>query len=417
MHGELVFSSPAAIANVPRPFGRPEPQATPQRLKTAGRSDKFDPETSRLQWPATFVTSPIGEQLELSEDGLTATRQNGVGRGICFVGPLQVENGTTYFEVEVLEMEANRTQTMAIGICTSLPAAKPLLAERAANLGQGSYLMGYDLPKLFVHGQDVGKIPVKEWRPLKELAAGDRVGLLVERASMELTVFINGKRKASMTCPPGSAGEGPNRWSGEVFGVVDVYGTVKSVRVHPCLDKRRGAGAASTPSRMPAPLIGASPCQTPVAGVGMPPPPQAVAAQLAQEKNSRVRKMADLGDAPQRAKRPRLAAHPCGCTVHLMRHTGCVVHVPNLDFIIGRNPKSCNLTLDSTIVPNMASRKHARVLSTDDGVEVVDCESLNGTWVNDAQVNRHQLRQGDVLVIGKPAQGPADFRFTVSLPQ
>merc|ERR1711862_625602 len=102
-----------------------------------------------------------------------------------------------------------------------------------------------------------------------------------------------------------------------------------------------------------------------------------------------------------------------GCTVHLIGHNGIVIHVPLPDFLIGRNPKSANLTLDSSLVPNMISRKHARILSTDEGVEVVDCESLNGTWVNGVQVNRHHLRQGDVLVIGKPAQVPAEFRFTI----
>jgi len=352
--------------------------------------------------------------LELSEDGVTATRQSSVGRGICFVGPLQAEKGSTYFEVEVLEMDGgSRSQTLALGLCTSLPSeAKAHGTEKASNLGQGSFLVGYDLPKLFVHGQECGKIPAKEWRPLKELAVGDRVGLLVEKASMELTVFVNGRRKTSMKCPPGSAGDSGARWAGDVWGVVDVYGTVKSVRLCQPESRRRAAalGQSPAPSLAPAP----SPALAARPAAGAPMPLSGVQASPAQHNKRAPDSI--LGEAPQPAKRPRLSLHPCGCTVHLIRHTGCVVHVPGLDFAIGRNPKSANLTLDSSLVPNMISRKHARIVSSDEGVEVVDCESLNGTWVNDVQVNRHHLRQGDVLVIGKPAQVPADFRFTVSLP-
>merc|ERR1719210_886678 len=106
-------------------------------------------------------------------------------------------------------------------------------------------------------------------------------------------------------------------------------------------------------------------------------------------------------------KRLRLSCHPCGCMVHLLRDTGEVIHVPRMgDFVIGRNPKSCNLTLDSPEVPNMVSRRHAVIVSADDAVMVVDCESVNGTFVNGRRVGRETLRQGDELVVGNPAQAP-----------
>ncbi|CAE8604999.1 unnamed protein product, partial [Polarella glacialis] len=116
-------------------------------------------------------------------------------------------------------------------------------------------------------------------------------------------------------------------------------------------------------------------------------------------------------------KRLRLSAHPCGCMVHLVSNTGDIVHIPRMgDFVIGRYPKSCNLTLDSADVPNMISRRHAVVVSADDSVMVVDCESLNGTFVNGRRVARETLRQGDVLMMGNPAQIPPEFRFEVSMP-
>jgi len=120
--------------------------------------------------------------------------------------------------------------------------------------------------------------------------------------------------------------------------------------------------------------------------------------------------------APKRA-RISLPTHVCGCAVHLISHTGSIVHVPHPDFVIGRNPKCSNLTLDSPLVPNMVSRKHAMIASVENGTDVVDCKSLNGTWLNGCKVERERLRQGDVVTIGNPAQVPADFRFSISMPR
>jgi len=115
-------------------------------------------------------------------------------------------------------------------------------------------------------------------------------------------------------------------------------------------------------------------------------------------------------------KRLKLSAHACGCMVHLLDFKGEVIHIPKSDFIIGRNPAACNLVVDSKDVPCMASRRHAVVISADDSVMVVDCESVNGTFVNGRRVARETLRQGDVLVIGSPQQSPPSFRFEVSMP-
>ena len=64
-----------------------------------------------------------------------------------------------------------------------------------------------------------------------------------------------------------------------------------------------------------------------------------------------------------------------------------VVHVSRTDFLIGRGPLVANLTLDSPLVLDMVSRRHARIVSSDDGMPhgasglgrskdgVIDCAS------------------------------------------
>lgn len=63
---------------------------------------------------------------------------------------------------------------------------------------------------------------------------------------------------------------------------------------------------------------------------------------------------------------------------------------------LGRHPKS-SISLDDITV----SRRHAEIQRTDDGYMVVDAGSLNGTYVNQVRVDRHQLVHGDELQIGK----------------
>ncbi len=63
---------------------------------------------------------------------------------------------------------------------------------------------------------------------------------------------------------------------------------------------------------------------------------------------------------------------------------------------IGRAP-SVDLVLDVALV----SRVHCRLEAGDDGVDVVDLESTNGTYVNDARVARGRLTDGDRLRVGR----------------
>jgi len=346
-----------------------------------------------------------------------ATRTSGVTKGIAFLGPLQLE-GKAYFEIQVTEMEARGSQSLAIGLCSSLP--QKLRAERARDL-DSCCMLGYDLPKVFANGVEVGKL--KHWRPLKDLTVGSRVGLLIERETMELSVFVNGTKKVSATIP--SAGQ---PWPSEVWGVVDVHGNVRSVRLSPpkapllakvpppppAWTESEAVPKDLTAATAPARLDSTQALSSEDAAGGF----ESTAAEALSETSSDAAKRAaavEVAAGPK--KRIRLNSHPCGCMVHLLGKTGNVVHIPRMgDFVIGRNPKSCNLTLDSQDVPNMISRRHAVIVSADDSVMVVDCESLNGTFVNGRRVGRETLRQGDKLVVGNPAQSPEHFKFEVSMP-
>jgi len=72
--------------------------------------------------------------------------------------------------------------------------------------------------------------------------------------------------------------------------------------------------------------------------------------------------------------------------------------------------------VDSKDVPNMVSRRHAVIVSADDSIMIMDCESVNGTFVNGRRVARETLRQGDQIVVGNPQQSPKEFQFEVSMP-
>ena len=63
---------------------------------------------------------------------------------------------------------------------------------------------------------------------------------------------------------------------------------------------------------------------------------------------------------------------------------------------IGRHPDS-DIFLDDITV----SRRHAEVIRTDDGHDVLDAGSLNGTYINKELIERATLADGDELQVGK----------------
>jgi pSer/pThr/pTyr-binding forkhead associated (FHA) protein len=49
----------------------------------------------------------------------------------------------------------------------------------------------------------------------------------------------------------------------------------------------------------------------------------------------------------------------------------------------------------------LVSRVHCRLTASDDGLEVVDLSSTNGTFVNDKRVAKASLASGDRLRVGR----------------
>jgi pSer/pThr/pTyr-binding forkhead associated (FHA) protein len=63
---------------------------------------------------------------------------------------------------------------------------------------------------------------------------------------------------------------------------------------------------------------------------------------------------------------------------------------------VGRAPRA-DFVVDAALV----SRLHCRLTATEEGLEVVDLSSTNGTFVNDKRIKRATLAPGDRLRVGR----------------
>ena len=63
---------------------------------------------------------------------------------------------------------------------------------------------------------------------------------------------------------------------------------------------------------------------------------------------------------------------------------------------VGRAPRA-DFIVDAALV----SRLHCQLTASDDGLEVVDLSSTNGTFVNDKRVKKALLGAGDRLRVGR----------------
>lgn len=73
------------------------------------------------------------------------------------------------------------------------------------------------------------------------------------------------------------------------------------------------------------------------------------------------------------------------------------------EFVLDKSDITIGRTMTNDIaIDNLAiSGHHATVYSTASGPELVDMNSTNGTFVNDKQIERHHLQDGDIITIGK----------------
>lgn len=94
-----------------------------------------------------------------------------------------------------------------------------------------------------------------------------------------------------------------------------------------------------------------------------------------------------LREAPPGGTAPRL----------LWRDEGRAVRAQPLDAprVVGRDGR-CDVVLASPRV----SRRHCRFALSDEGCQIEDLGSANGTWVNGVRVIQSRLRDGDLVEIG-----------------
>lgn len=63
---------------------------------------------------------------------------------------------------------------------------------------------------------------------------------------------------------------------------------------------------------------------------------------------------------------------------------------------VGRAPRA-DFVVDAALV----SRLHCRLTAGDDGLDVVDLDSTNGTYINDQRVKTGCIKSGDRLRVGR----------------
>ncbi|MBN8555996.1 MAG: diguanylate cyclase [Deltaproteobacteria bacterium] len=76
-------------------------------------------------------------------------------------------------------------------------------------------------------------------------------------------------------------------------------------------------------------------------------------------------------------------------------HLGRSFYIDKDEFLVGR-VDSCDLT----VVDDLVSRHHCKILLTPDGAQLVDLASTNGTLLNGRRVDRVFLKEGDQVQVG-----------------
>jgi len=107
----------------------------------------------------------------------------------------------------------------------------------------------------------------------------------------------------------------------------------------------------------------------------------------------------DLGDLPPVTEAAAVPLPPGGSAVLVVTRgpdVGSRIALAGVRMTAGRHPDS-DLFLDDVTV----SRRHAEIVQSADGYEIIDVGSLNGTYVNRRRIERAALRPGDEVQIGK----------------
>lgn len=112
----------------------------------------------------------------------------------------------------------------------------------------------------------------------------------------------------------------------------------------------------------------------------------------------------DRGEHPLTADEAAHVEGVSGFAVVVERgpRTGLTFALPEGNTTVGRHPESDIFLNDVTV-----SRHHCRFLVSGESLVVEDSGSTNGTYVNEARVDRMDLEPGDELIVGR-------FHFVVA---
>lgn len=188
------------------------------------REGIVNPRCCAAPWDATV----LGANAVLSSDGYVASRQAQCSRQAAFIGscPLQQQGAGWFFEVEVKETVEGWVGGMGLGVTLTSPAMLRRMPDKACRIPQ-TYMVGY-WGGVFLDGKEERTT----WQ-VDKLAAGARVGVLVEASSGDLHIFVDG---ALVVSSPGALQEhvaGAHASSVELYPVLDVFAATVSVALLP----------------------------------------------------------------------------------------------------------------------------------------------------------------------------------------
>jgi len=169
-----------------------------------------------------FCPQACGVNLELSEDGYTATRTRGCRQSVAIgTAPLAMQELGRYFEVVVEDTVAGWVGGLGIGVTASNPVGLKRVPDKAWRVPSTS-VVGY-WGCVFLDGTEHRT----EWRS-DNLRPGSRVGLLVTKASGDIIVFADGEPVVKIEAAIPCTGKGVST-EPLLYPVVDVFAATRVV--------------------------------------------------------------------------------------------------------------------------------------------------------------------------------------------
>jgi len=179
-------------------------------------------------WLPPFSTPLSGANLELSEDGYTATRVRGSRQSVTVTSaPLTRHKHGLYFEVEVRETVDGWVGGLGIGVTHTVPQTLQRLPDKAWRIPR-SFVVGY-AGCAYLDGKE----HAIQWRA-DALRAGDTIGLLITGDSRgDLLLFVNNVHVFTLQ---GSVLEHAGLQTEPLYPVLDVFAATKSVTLLPAAE-------------------------------------------------------------------------------------------------------------------------------------------------------------------------------------